>query len=685
MQINNLKKNKEQSVLKKITPVKKELTDNYDEIFYEYKNNMDKINFSEDKEFNKKSTNDLYKMLVDECDKSNKNTNVDFEMKKNNFFSKLTSLKLDEIDNYLEKSNIDYTYRDFWGNNLLISLSLNNKTDLLEKLIEKSFEGFSKKVIYDFMIHLTSSDFLSYSEQKRIKFIKSIIWKTGIDIINKQDDYGNTIITHSLSSTEILNYLLTETNIDLEIVNLCGNNPVSYCIQNSNDVSLTKLIDYMKQNYTIEKSKKILNIVNELGDSPILLAVKSGNVKNVQKLLNTGLVDLNVKNPEGKTPLLISIEEKFEEIYEMLLEEKYVDINMCDNCGNTPLTKAIESNQYKLIFNLLKKNVNINNFDPIKRSSLLKSLILKYNSPKILSPIRENIVENFNGFNLIQYSNISECFNKLEPDYSLHNNLNLSCPEILIKKSKNDNIFKSSSQLCDVILSKLIKNENTDVNSCDLEGNTPFSVICENNDIFLFDLLLSNKSFDPTQKNIKNMSPYDFIKNKYEDMICEMFGNINYCPVTNTNTNNTFNINEISEKKLNFESFESLEDSENSKCFEYDINNSEAESLNDISNNNLSENLNNKPLSELLKKITEIPNVAEKISKLLGEITNSKNLHEKINNLLTDYKNDLNRIEHVCKHHENKIKITEIKIKQFGTIKYFYEQTQKKMKEMKNN
>ena len=435
-------------------------------------------------------------------------------------FVNILQLSEENIMEMMTSQNINLNATDFWGNNLLISLSLAKKPDILQKIIGCCLQNFSEKTIYDFVIHLASSVLVTYPESFRIKLIELLLAKIDGKILNKQDNYGNSVITHCLALPSVLDVFLTNKNIDLEISNFCGNTAISYCVQNNNLQSLEKLITFMKLNYTTEKMTKILNMKNMLTESPFLIAIKTGNLSIVKTLLDTQLVDINVVSFDGKSSLLLSIEKNMTDICEVLLNSNSVDYNLSDNFGNTPIMKAIELKNYKIVFALLNKHVNLNHTNSIRQTPLLQSLLAKYKLPKPLEstnncPNSFGLCEGFEGFQKIAYDDYPSCFKSIVNNFS-----------------SNIELPNSSSQIFDVIASKLIESHLSDINASDLQGNTPFMLICENNDTFLFNKLMANNNFDPYSKNSKGISCFEYIKEKHDSLLCKMFGNSNYCPVT---------------------------------------------------------------------------------------------------------------------------------------------------------
>jgi ankyrin repeat protein len=279
-------------------------------------------------------------------------------------------------------------------------------------------------------------------------------------------------------------------------------------------------LDYIKQNYTKDKTKKILNHKNFTSKTPLMLAIESSMTNVVKLLLGTKLIDINNVDHEGKTSLLYSIENDLSDIVELLLSNKDINVNIADNYGNTPIIRAIELGDNKLIFSLLTKMAELNTVDSTGRSPLIHALLLKYNRPKIIARNNFNNYEDF-GFVGSTCGDFSRCFKD-------QNFIGNNGPEMFAKKNKLDVNMKD---LYDVIVSKLIKYPDTDVNVSDIQGRTPMTLICNNEDVFLFNTLLSSPKYNPHVKNVKGISDYEFIRHKYETLSCNLFGSDRYCPL----------------------------------------------------------------------------------------------------------------------------------------------------------
>lgn len=472
------------------------------------------------------SSNELQSRFAEECDKrgyhlgvgGHSGNSIGNNPDELTLFSSILGKKTDEAIKFIMSTSIDVNSKDYWGNNVLVAMAMKNENHTLETILTECYSNFSESTVYDLLVHLVSKQF----SQTKIDVISSLLWKMDLAVLNKQDDYGNTIIMHALSNKTALEFLLKNANVDLSIENLCGNNPVSYCVQCNNESALKTLIEFMKKNYTKEKTIEILNHKNFMSQTPLLIAIESKSHYLVKLLLNTGLIDINIQNHEGKNALLIAIEQNLQDITDLLCSNCNINYNISDNFGNTPIIRAIELNNHKLIFSLLNKASSLACKDVIGRTPLIHSLILKYKTPKV---IKSSIPAPYEyGFAGGTYVELPSCFGSR--DF-----MAFSGPEEFAKNNKLDVNLQSNSHLHDVIACKLIKLLGSEINVSDIQGNTPFSLICDNSDIFLFDSLLENLNFNPHFKNVKGVSCYEYIKQKYETLACSLFGSKKYCPL----------------------------------------------------------------------------------------------------------------------------------------------------------
>lgn len=643
-----------------------------------------------DQKHNKKSlAQEMERRMMKEMSDRGLNTWFTDQIKQTDeqiLFSSVLGKEPKEAVDFLSTTKIDTNIKDYWGNNVLIVLCLKSEIDTLLNILTDCLENFSENTLYDFLIYLVSTTYQSISIEQQSDILKVLLESTGEEILNKIDEFGNTIIMHSLENYYMLELLLENKSIDLSITNLCGNNPISYCVESGLEESLNLLITYAKSNYSKEKQKEILNQKNFTMQTPLMLAVESKSVDMVKTLLKTKLIDVNCKNYEGKTPLLYSIEKELTEITEILLNVKDIDINIVDNYKNNTITKAIESGNHKLTLSLLSKMVNLDITDSVGRSPLLHLLELKYSGLKIMSGVPNIAPFDFSFVG-------TSCFGEYDGSsglggYAPYQSTSKSKFDIFSKQNKMFVGINDESGLYNVIASKLINSDHTDVNVSDIQGLTPMTLICNNEDIFLFDILMADKKYNIHKKNIKGVSDYQYIKTKYETMACSLFGSEKYCPIKTCPIHKKFNnikteveIIKDTAKEIEFK----LSSSESTK------HNNDFVFVDDVDiTNPISEDFSDFEM-DTTHKIKEIdipfgdddncyiPN-QQKYDQTFK--TRSMYSTESFSNFYVPDIGPNNLYDGVGHTRQNKIlepvrKVSEIEIKKFSVLKYFYEQMEK--------
>lgn len=597
-------------------------------------------------------------------------------------FSSILGKSSDDALNFLKNTDIDINVKDYWGNNVLIVMYLRSEIETLLHVLKDCSDNFSENALYDFLIYLVSTKYHSISENQQSEILKILLSVSDENILNKQDEFGNTVIMHSLENDFILQELLKNKCIDMSISNLCGNNPILYCVESNLEDSLSMIIDYMKNNYTKEKIENILNHKNFIMQSALTLATENNSIEIIKLLLRTNLIEINCQNYEGKTPLLYSIEREFDDITEILLNTKNININIGDNYGNTPIIKSIESGNHKLILSLLSKMANLDASDSIGRSPLLHALFLKYNRPKFIShdipdigPFDLSFASccEYNNFTNepSNFFNLNDCNNKRYTNNTQQN--------VFMKKNKIGTGLKGNSNLYDVIASKLIKSEYTNINVSDIQGQTPMTLICNNEDIFLFNMLLSDKKYNPHKENSKGISDYQYIKTKYESKACTLFGSEKYCPIKTCKIHGKFNkIKEEANIIKNVAKEISLKsDSDDLSIFD---------EINECENISIDEKFSDCDVKLEKQKIIDfnldgsgfdVRNINDDNSFDMYNL-NKSNIHA-----ISPYYNNTYMPDIAPTHNfNNKIlepvkNVSEIEIKKFSVLKYFYEQIEK--------
>jgi ankyrin repeat protein len=482
---------------------------------------------------------------------------------------------------------------------------------------------------------------------------------------------------HAIGNNPLLEVLLEHKNIDLELANIFGNNAMLHCVKNSDECDLNLLLTYANKNYTIEKVKNMLNKKNLFLESPLIVAVKS-SIRIVNMLLDTQLMDVNIVNSNGKTPLLLAIESENIAIVKLLLETKDVDLNTKDKFGNSAIMKLISSNDYDTIFKFLgNQNVDLSCKDSIEKTPLIQAIMLKYGKRTTYSK-SDNTWDG--AFNTVKMAEFPNCFEESMTNINkvdVFNRANkVNAP--INSKFGNDSIY-------DIIVCKLLNTEGSNVNVSDMQGNTPFCLICENSDIFLFDILLSNPTFDPHFKNKKGMSSYNWIKTKYEALVCNLFGSNNYCPLETCCTHP----NAYSELDTDARSVGSL-GTEGTESSYYKVNNEDVldetldETLDDNSNafgdlfnifKSAAKEIAPGPKNKDKKCSTGVPKCSKSFATTEKDTFDNFDMQNVI--LSRKQKSSYNFME-------KPVNISDSSLQNFNVVKYFYEKTKELVMQKKN-
>ena len=313
------------------------------------------------------------------------------------------------------------------------------------------------------------------------------------------------------------------------------------------NINLNKsVMNDLKEKYDKSMYKEIINNFSEIHISCI-----KGNIEMIQLLLNSMDEELdeqlNIKCGIYEfTPLMISI---FNENYECakLLIEKHADVNIKDIYNNTPLSYMI-------------KNL-------IKNEEIYMSLI---NHNAFLD------IELFKNEDLIKIINKNEIFIKL----LLNKKIKISDENGKIQSIREPLIF--SIELNNYELSKLLIENNANVNELSDQGNTPLLQAIENGNVEILKLLIQ---YNVNLKSINN-------NGKYSLQIAKEKGNKNIIEtIENALSNSIKNSSNINHNN-NFLLFKNMSSFFNNKPSIFN-NNSSSINNNSSSINNNSSLLNN--------------------------------------------------------------------------------------------
>lgn len=196
-------------------------------------------------------------------------------------------------------------------------MSINNETLLQYSLTYKNYKIFNLLLDKNININNQDKDGVAVIHQIIISnnsIINKLVNNKKCDI-NLQDFYGNNALMYAISYNLInqINILLTDLNLNFNLINLFGNTAFHLLLKNFNNFNFNE-----NEN---ENEKK--NIINNF-------------------IINT---DLNIQDNDGNTCLFYLIELKLLEKFKDLLEDKLLNI-------------FIKNNKNITIYNLISKDIN---------------------------------------------------------------------------------------------------------------------------------------------------------------------------------------------------------------------------------------------------------------------------------------------------------------------------------------
>ncbi|ORX80979.1 ankyrin [Anaeromyces robustus] len=274
-----------------------------------------------------------------------------------------------------------------------------------------------------------------------------------IDILNKKDANGNSILYYTINECDVNNtkYLINN-GIDVNFQDKFGNSALHISIYKKN----REIINTLLQNKNI-----ILNTVNRRGESPLITIIKINDYKIKD---NEDIIKELIKRGSG--------------------------VNFVDNAGNSPLVYAVQKQSLPIVKLLIKKGANVNFI--LRRS---KKSILMYAMELGGVDIVKHIVKSGADIN---YKN-DKGMSILKMAIEINNNKDIF--EYLIKYNVN-NCY--TGEICEneiiqriiiknrLDLIKILVNNNLDINNPDDQGETAINYAVRNKSIDILKYLVAN-------------------------------------------------------------------------------------------------------------------------------------------------------------------------------------------------
>ncbi|QKF93772.1 ankyrin repeat protein [Fadolivirus algeromassiliense] len=356
-------------------------------------------------------------------------------------FTYLKTNKYDEFTKYLKQNpTSDLNIRDETSNYLITYAIVKNNKDIVNLLLQKGCridvsDQDGRSLIY-LPIKFGYDDILKLI----IDYDKHNI---GISIIDFKDSFQNIPIHYAIFFKNMYAIdMLLENNSNLNMIDENGNNALHLAIYSKNYEICKKVID---------KDVNI-NSRTSTGESALHIACNFELIDIIKLLINNG-ADINIQDYNNEiTPLMYAVTINNNTIAKLLITNG-ADPNIQDFIGNTVVHYAVEEENYEILYELLKLDIN---------------------------KMQANV-------------NISNINGKLP----IH---------ILLEKDK---IYENN------IIETLIINSNLNIQ--DDNGNTALHLICKNNIWETYKNILSNKKLNIFIENYEKKRPIDYIDKKEID------------------------------------------------------------------------------------------------------------------------------------------------------------------------
>ncbi|SET21646.1 ankyrin repeat domain-containing protein [Anaerobranca gottschalkii] len=240
-----------------------------------------------------------------------------------------------EIIEKLVELGVELDDTDDLDKNPLHWAALSGSQDIYDYLLTFQLDEWEKTDQGETMIHLAT-------KSGNLQFLKYIISR-GFDVYAK-NNLGQNILFY-VSNYDVLNYLYTNYDLNLEVVDNRGFTPLFNMLVIENETSRREIVDFY-----LEKGIDV-NYQNNSGISYLHQVVFMRDYYLVKRLLEKG-IEVNKKDDFGRTPLHIAVE-TFDEtvtldIVKALLETG-ADKSIRDIDGNTPLDIAMKWNNRAVI------------------------------------------------------------------------------------------------------------------------------------------------------------------------------------------------------------------------------------------------------------------------------------------------------------------------------------------------
>ena len=319
-----------------------------------------------------------------------------------------------------------------------------NKSEIVDKLLNKGVDMNLRDINGNtaLLIATANNDY---------KTIEKLINK-GADLNNSNND-GNTALMQAIidKNQNIAKYLINK-GINLNTQNNNGRNALMLAVHNQLD-SISKQL--------INKGCD-LDIQDVVGYTALMHAVTTENNEMVKYILSKKS-NLELKDKDGNVVIMLALMKGYDEIFFEIVD-KNVDLNVQNEEGDTPLIYSIDTMNIDIARYIINKNVDLNMQN--KKGSTALMVGVNNNSEIVV--------------NLLLGKGV---------DLDIVDNKGITALMFAVLTNTNENIIKS------------LISAGADLNIQDVNGYS--ALMMSINNLYIFDILLSDKQINLNLKNIE--------------------------------------------------------------------------------------------------------------------------------------------------------------------------------------
>lgn len=247
---------------------------------------------------------------------------------------------------------------------------------IIENLSDTAHKDNIFKLIY-FALNESTKSLNKSTKSLDINIINSLIENNAVDI-NKKMKNGTTLLTGFYFDCEIVKFLLSCKNINVNVPNRKGEPILSVLCRMIRNVETLDIIDLLIENPEIKLTNAIFNTnkycnteFERIWGDPI---VATRIIDLFNKLMNHKTTDINkIDATSGYTILTAAIRSKNYNFVKKILANSNIDVNKLDSTGFNPLMVMVQNDLIPELLN--HKDIDITLTNSITDDNLLMLVI----------------------------------------------------------------------------------------------------------------------------------------------------------------------------------------------------------------------------------------------------------------------------------------------------------------------